>query len=971
MSDDESRTAPGRGAASLWPCLIGAGGLLVFLLTLNPWVSLSSLGTVARASGWSWQSEVREPMTAIILYPFRLLPEFWIPLTLNLSTALGAAVVLALLARSVGLQWHDRALVRLERENRNAAVLSTGAKWMPSVLAALACGLQLSFWEHATAASGEMINLLLFAVVIWCLLEFRTDRRRGWLSCGVFLYAAGVANSWTLIVYFPVLLATIVGLKGLNFFRPRFLIRLSLWGLAGLSLYLVLPCVDSVASISPVGFWPALKANWKFQATALMSLPRGAAPILVLTSLVPLLVITYRWRLTDSRAGEGSPIAAIFTRALVHFIHAALLGLALWITLDPPFSPRNLALGSPLLTEYYLGALVVGYCVGYFVLLGAELGQTTGRARRAGRAQEWARLVARTGVAFLLAALSVALAWRNFGQIRITNSRAVREFAQQLCAGLPAGKSVVLSDDPICYVLARAELAASRHDKNPLLLETRYLPWSQYHILMARQAKLRWPVTPPTNRLERLDPPKLVDLVSRFSAREPVVYLHPSFGYYFEWFTDQPHGLVHYLTARGTNGVVRPILDDQLATANERFWQECWTGRLQALARQAGPSIADSPHRLGQIARALGLTPERNFTAAFLGAAYSRGLDDWGVRLQRLGRWEEAGVCFQRALELKPDNLAAWINREGNQRRRRGEAARQDLGSLENRVPTMLAKYRSWEAVLAENGPLDEPTFLFESARVWLAGGQFRQASTDFARCAELEPGWVEAKLGLAQSLARMQDFDGALRITEQIQTANPPQDAQGLAQLLLCRVNALQGLGRTNDAAACIELFAGRYREQTNVVSKGAQVLLAGQQAEPTLVLVNQALGHSPNSLELLASKSIAEMQLSQFAAAIETLTTLLGLDPTNQVARLNRAISSLRAGRFAEARADYEHLEQLTPESPKVLFGLGEIASHNRATNAAIQFYQRCLAAIDPHSSDYRLVSNRLQRVKGLRAD
>jgi tetratricopeptide (TPR) repeat protein len=314
----------------------------------------------------------------------------------------------------------------------------------------------------------------------------------------------------------------------------------------------------------------------------------------------------------------------------------------------------------------------------------------------------------------------------------------------------------VLSDDLTQLFLLRAELAGQGNQKEALLLDTRALAWSQYQILMASRFKSRWPSAPPTNSLERIEPPRLLDLVSRFSASEQVVYLHPSFGYYFEGFAEQPHGLVHYLTRRGTNTVAHPSLDDLLAAANEKFWQECWAEPLQAIASQISRNGADSPQGPSPLAKLLHLPPERNQTLIYLGAAYSKDLNDWGVSLQRLERWAEAGVWFDRALELKPDNLSAWINREWNQRRQRGDARRLDLGSLENLIPELLARYRSWQAVLYENGPLDEPTFLFEAARVWLSGGQFRQAATDFARCAELAPDWTEPRLGLAESLARL-----------------------------------------------------------------------------------------------------------------------------------------------------------------------------------------------------------------------
>ena len=102
-----------------------------------------------------------------------------------------------------------------------------------------------------------------------------------------------------------------------------------------------------------------------------------------------------------------------------------------------------------------------------------------------------------------------------------------------------------------------AELAARHHDKDALLLDTPSLAWGQYHILKAAQFKSRWPVKPPTNGLEVVDPGKVLQLISRFSSQEPVVYLHPSFSGCFELFADRPNGAVHCLVAAG-GGLARP-----------------------------------------------------------------------------------------------------------------------------------------------------------------------------------------------------------------------------------------------------------------------------------------------------------------------------------------------------------------------------------------------------------------------------
>ena len=125
------------------------------------------------------------------------------------------------------------------------------------MLAALVCGLQLTFWENATAArrqasagsgSNEMFDLLLFAYVVRCLLEFRVDERESWLTRAAFVYGAAMTNNWAMIGFFPLFLAALVWFKGLSFFNLRFLGRVALCGLAGLSLYLLLPLAQSFSA---------------------------------------------------------------------------------------------------------------------------------------------------------------------------------------------------------------------------------------------------------------------------------------------------------------------------------------------------------------------------------------------------------------------------------------------------------------------------------------------------------------------------------------------------------------------------------------------------------------------------------------------------------------------------------------------------------------------------------------------------
>src|SRR5439155_25798238 len=104
------------------------------------------------------------------------------PLALNLFSMVCAVLTLALLARSVTLLPHDRTHPQRLREKSEFSLLTVRAAWLPPLLAVIVCGLQLTFWEHATSASGEMLDLLMFAYVIRSLLEFRIDERESWLT---------------------------------------------------------------------------------------------------------------------------------------------------------------------------------------------------------------------------------------------------------------------------------------------------------------------------------------------------------------------------------------------------------------------------------------------------------------------------------------------------------------------------------------------------------------------------------------------------------------------------------------------------------------------------------------------------------------------------------------------------------------------------------------------------------------------
>src|SRR5438067_10289026 len=207
------------------PWIVTAVALVVYLLTLNRWCSLSSLAPVVEVARKELIPPASQPLRFLRLLPFRWLHAGWQPIALNAFSALCTSLTLGLLARSVALLPQDRTRDQRQRQRSEFAPLSIPAAWAPPLFGALACGLQLSFWEHATAATGEMFDLLLFAYVVRCLLEFRIDQRESWLMRSALVYGIAATNNYAMIGFFPAYLIALIWIKGLSFIEFMFLAR--------------------------------------------------------------------------------------------------------------------------------------------------------------------------------------------------------------------------------------------------------------------------------------------------------------------------------------------------------------------------------------------------------------------------------------------------------------------------------------------------------------------------------------------------------------------------------------------------------------------------------------------------------------------------------------------------------------------------------------------------------------------------
>lgn len=945
--------------ANVLPWLLGAMALIAYLLTINPWVSLINMPQVAKVSGWSWSPDISGPAYYLATLPLRLLPMRWVPLGLNIFSAVCGALALVQLARSVAILPHDRTQAQRLRESSESSTLSIPLAWLPPLLAILVCGFQLTFWENATNGTPETFDLLLFACIVRALLEFRLDHKESRLWRASLLMGIGMTNNAAMIGFLPFFMMALVWMRGLRFFNLGFLMRMALFGLSGLLLYLLLPLLANLAS-EPVGFWLALKANIGAQKNLLLFYPKKTLAVLALTSLVPLLLIAFRW---PSRFGDNSPLGSAIATGTFHLIHFVLLVVCIWIAFDPPVSPRNRGGGYAFLPLYYLGAMSIGYFAGYFLLV---FRSKMGRTRVFSPGLQNAERTAITIIFALLVVVVLGLPARNLSQIRLTNGPIVKNFAASLAAGLPGG-GVVLSDDSRRLLLVESWLARTGDEKDYLFLDTQSLRWPPYHRHLAEKYPGRWEPPSTNDPVEMFDASRLIGRLLTAATNKPLYYLHPSFGYYFELFYPEARGIIYEMKRFQPAKLLPPKPDAQNITLNQNFWNEAEEKTLLPIVTATEPRSPEKEATLlERIFEKFRLKPESNAQCRQIAMYYSRALNYWGVEIQKLGRLEEAAEHFQLALRLNPDNVVAEVNLQSNEHLRAGESK---PITFSKNIEESLGKYRSLEHVLNDNGPYDEPSLSYAQAWVFLRGKLYREAAQWLERVRDFSPNDLSSRLILAQISLMANEPSLAMELVGEIRS-NPdrfPLNSTNRADLMSVEASAYFAV-TNNDAGNALLAAALQSGDKDDyLLSSISTLYLQRREFENALNATELRLKLNPTNATALINRGYIQIQQENYEGAILTFTQVIDQDSANTIALMNRAIACLRAGRLEDAQRDYDTLDVLFPNQFQIQYGLGEIAWLQKNTNAAIRHYQKYLTNSPRGSIEAKVVAGRLDQLLG----
>ncbi len=968
MTAEDKIIPPRARPIVLSPWLVVAGALLLYGLTLNHWVSLKAMPLMAQITGWDWhpfplrwRPEVMEPLFLVLAAPVRLLPAAWQPAALNAFMAVCAAFTLGLLARSVRLLPHDRTPEQRARESGAHALLSFRPAFLPALFAVLILAAQLVFWQNAVVATGEMLNLLLFALVVDALLEYRISQNDNWLLLSSFVYGLGTANNWALLGFFPLYIMALLCIKGfVGSFNRGFLARMLLCGVAGLPLYLLIPILGGFSG-GRDGFFSLLHQELGSQTFGLRLVPRWVAALAAVPTILPLVFAAIKW---PSFEDELSPTGHTLRRFLFGLLHVAFLALALVTFFDFKYSPSVRMREYPVsfLTFYYLGALSIGYFSGFLLLV-----------FRAVRLHPWERrhpLEKLFDLALVAAVWVVSLggpallAWQNFPCIRAGNNRALEQFADQTLAGLPPKKTIVLSDDPARLYLLQAECERRGIRNQPILIDTESFPHREYILhLASRYPELKSVMTTNLARMpQMLGSDNLVRFIYQVTRNYPVYYLHPSFGYYFEALYLRPRGLVYELKPFTTNMTQPPLVTDAEIQANQAFWAKLENGPLKNL-----PELAK-------------LDPD----AEAVSTDYAVGLDYWGTELQKANHLKEAHAQFAEAVRLNPHNFVAAINLEYNDRLQKGDPRPVDSREVFFKG---LYFYHGLIPLLRLNGPADEPGLDLQLGVVLAQGGNLGQASLLFQRRLQLLPGDLEAEMAMAKTYVDLRQPAKALALLRAL------RDSSKINAWELARCEALAHMAGGDYPTAekvLRDAIHADPNDENRVATlaeyyrvRGLEYLRERKNGEAARSFSN-ALANINFQLQLLASpnhdtaasfdvpetllkRADLEITLHSYAAAVSTLSQVLQLQPDNYTALLNRAVSEIQLKRFQAARNDFKAMGRLLPEQQYLVeFGLADVAAAEKNKADEMRHLKRCIRIAPEESSEYLRATNRLADLK-----
>ncbi len=923
----------------LLPWLLAGLFLGLYLITHHPWISLPSAPVFGQVAGLDGAWPYQRPAFALVVWVFRFLPLSVLPLALNCLAAVLGAAVLAILARCALILPRDRTREERLRLSPNDPQPLGRWTWAPPLMAVALIGLQRTFWEHATAQTGELWDLLLFGSCILCLGEYRIDRQDRWLMRFAFVYGVGMVDNWALYGFAPLFFIALLWIRGSSLFHPKFLLRFIGFGACGLSLYLIAPLVGFLQTGTWISWGESLYNHLIYQKTTLLGVPRGRILLLALINLLPLVMLGIRW--DPSKRPRIERWASVGT---VVVLQIAGLAASIVMALDLKFGPRQLiyldpAAGGttvPLLTFHFCSALLAAYFSGYFILIGGF-----------DPARKWEQLpplltrLTRLGWAISVALPVVSLVFftgKNWQAIRTENQPYLRQLVLGFREKLPSEGALILCEDPLLRQLLLAVDRSSRSPHPNLFIQTEAMPESSYRRRLARQVGAAdWPEFQ-TLAEARTNIAGIFLSVWHRAVRENKAYLvTPQMDFLTEGIRLEPVGLAFRAVPAPEDGLSGVFVSPTNAPSIVSDWDQRWSQFKEFTQDATGNSIT---------ARA---------TAQFL----SKSANIEGVGLQQRQLPVPARHLFEIAEKFDPGNVSAAVNLLANTELQAGRSVGEKVRQpLEGQNPV---------AVFFNYGPIEEPDALINLGREMMRSvpACMQAATALFSRARELDPQYSRASLAYISALVNTHQPQKAYAELKTLLN-RPGLGQSDRISALRFQTDVLEQLGRADELEKLLVDAVRQMPRETVPLDLLSHYYLEHRKLAPLAPVLDAWHTLQPGDSTVQLRRALLLMLQDKPKEAVAILDTLLAQDSDLDGARANRALALLQLKQFDKARGDFEEMLVKDPYNYIYHSGLAQICEQKQDKAGALSHWESFLASAPRETADY---TNAVEKVRVLK--
>ncbi len=935
------------------PWVLGLLFFVLYLSTLNRWVSVETLGVLAPVVGWDfWGLRMTEPILQLITLPFHFLSQGLAILGISVLNAVLASLAIVWLARSVMLLPQDRSTDQRVRNSDPDGLYTGRFFFVPPAIAAFSLGLLFHFWQGATGAASDILNVFLLSYIIRNTLEHRLDGENGWIYRASVVYSIAIVNNPIMMLLLPFWVGALIWINGKDLSKYRDLIIRSFFCfLPGLILFLYIPVSEYLAGRSDMTFFQLLSMFLGMYARELTALPPYILFIYGTFSLLPLILLSIRW---DQSRSQHTGLNTAITRLGVQAMNLFFFLYTLAIAFDLPLCPRYLTPGAGGLEFHLIAALVVGFTSGYLlVVFHSPVLESRQRHYRVSPVMMMVRPVVCALVLVVGVGTAAGLVYQNYPELRENRGPTLYELGSNLVEDIkraeqaePGRPITLFSDDPICLYLVQATLARQGDQSSYIFVDTRFLSHPWYHRRMAEYYPERWPDYFSKNRqIAYLDTGNMVHWLLAYASRHSVYYLHPSFGHFFEACRPSPEGLLTRMTPYQDADMSLWTMSEEQREQARVYWLS-HQSRLDAIPHvPANQKLASS-------------------AVSYAAAYYARALNNYAVEFDKVGERSQALAYCQKALELYPRNLAALMNRTYYQR-----GALSYEPEEQRRADELFNSYdSSWERVELFCGKVDVPEPLHGMGTIFMHNHQWRQAFQAFLRVEQFEPNNSENMVLLAYVDSMVGESERALERIHKAKARYREINMPASEWVILDTQEAacLLSIGREKEALNLM-LEARKHNPQDmRVVNVLIRAYIANKNFAEALFLIDRQLSSAPDNAENLRRKVYCLLGLQRPGDALPLVDELLRKSPLSTSLKVLRVTTLIQMELYEDAREEYLGMLTENENDLMVILGLAELYELMELKDEAVEYYSRALANDYILESEIQIVEERIEALK-----